>query len=270
MRKIEIDELRHLELEILDYVAKFCDEHNITYWLDFGTLIGAIRHKGYIPWDDDIDISMMRADYDRFMKLFNAEQTGKYEMRCMENDNNCGFLFGYVQNKETLIYEHNGNRHTGVKIDIFIYDNIPDDEAEAKKIFRKRDFYRKITELRTKKKKPEGNIIRRTCAYIVRLLDKIILSPFPMNYFTKKVTRILRSYESMPTKRVACFTAWHSVAINKHVFDHFIEVEFEGKKYKVPAGYDELLRAHFGDYMQLPPIEERTPKHEITAYMLKD
>lgn len=142
MRRIELDELRQLELEILDYVARFCDEHNITDWLDFGTLIGAIRHKGYIPWDDDIDISMMRADYDKFIRLFNSEQTGKYEMRCIENDNNHGLLFGYVHNKETLRYEH------------------------------------------------------------------------------------------LP--------------------------------------YDELLRACYGDYMQLPPIEERTPKHEITAYVMED
>ena len=277
MRRIELDELRQLELEILDYVAKFCDEHEITYWLDFGTLIGAIRHKGYIPWDDDIDISMMRADYDKFIKLFCAEKTGKYEMHCMDNDKNHEFLFGYVQNKETLIYEHlklyehlKPKPESGIKVDIFIYDNAPDDQAETEKMFRKRDFYRRITELRTKKRKPQGNIFRRICAYAVRLLNKIIFSPFPVSYFVKKATKIIRKYESVPTKRTACFTSWHSVAVDKHIFDSFIDVEFKGRKYKAPIGYDELLRAHYGDYMQLPPVEERVPKHEITAYMLED
>ena len=280
MKRIEPDELKQLELDILDYVAKFCDEHEITYWLDFGTLIGAIRHKGYIPWDDDIDISMMRADYNKFIKLFTSAQTGKYKMRCMENDPNCGLLFGKIRNTETLLFDHQkisgepntlkikANKHLGVYIDIFIYDNAPEDDNELKKIFRKRNFYRKITQLRTKKRRPQGNFFRRTCSYAVRLLSKIIFSPLPINYFAKKAAKIFQKYELFPAKRVACFTTSYSAAIDKHVFDSFIDVDFEGRKYKAPSGYDELLRAYYGDYMQLPPVEERTSKHELTAYMI--
>ena len=280
MKRIEPDELKQLELDILDYVAKFCDEHEITYWLDFGTLIGAIRHKGYIPWDDDIDISMMRADYNKFIKLFTSAQTGKYKMRCMENDPNCGLLFGKIRNTETLLFDHQkisgepntlkikANKHLGVYIDIFIYDNAPEDDNELKKIFRKRNFYRKITQLRTKKRRPQGNFFRRTCSYAVRLLSKIIFSPLPINYFAKKAAKIFQKYELFPAKCVACFTTSYSAAIDKHVFDSFIDVDFEGRKYKAPSGYDELLRAYYGDYMQLPPVEERTSKHELTAYMI--
>ena len=282
MRRIETDELKQLELDILDYVARFCEEHEITYWLDFGTLIGAVRHKGYIPWDDDIDISMMSADYDKFIRLFTSEQTGKYELCCPENDSECGLLFGQVMNKKTLLYEHQkisrdpdparfiNKKHHAVKIDIFIYDNAPDDDDELRKIFRKRDFYRRITDWRTKKRRPQGNLFRRTCAYAIRFLNKIIFSPLPVNYFLKKATKIFRKYESVRTKRVACFTSWQSVAVDRHIFDSFIDVDFEGRKYKAPSGYDELLRAHYGDYMQLPPVEERVAKHEFIAYMLED
>ena len=282
MRRIELDELRKLELEILDYVAQFCDEHGITYWLDFGTLIGAVRHKGYIPWDDDIDISMMRADYDKLLRLFTSEQTGKYEFHCLENDSDCGLLFGQVRNKNTLLYEHQkitrvsdsavfrNKKHNAVKVDIFIYDNAPDDDDELSQIFRKRDFYRRITHMRMSKRRPHGNFFRRICAHTVRLMNKIFFSPLPLNYFVKKATSIFRRYEFVPTKRTACFTSWHSVAVDRHIFDSFIDVDFEGRKYKAPSGYDELLRAHFGDYMQLPPVEERVGKHELTAYMLED
>ena len=94
MRRIELDELRQLELDILDYVAKFCDEHGITYWLDFGTLIGAVRHKGYIPWDDDIDISMRRNDYEKFVKLFNdCNHNDRYKLHCIENAYDYDLLF---------------------------------------------------------------------------------------------------------------------------------------------------------------------------------
>ena len=71
MRKVELEELRKIQISILDVVADFCEKHKINYWIDSGTLLGAIRHKGYIPWDDDIDIGMLREDYDKFKKLFN-------------------------------------------------------------------------------------------------------------------------------------------------------------------------------------------------------
>ena len=85
MHELSLDELRKIQIEILDVVVKFCDDHEINYWLDCGTLIGAIRHKGYIPWDDDIDIGMLRPDYEKFMKLFNEENT-RYKFMCYELD----------------------------------------------------------------------------------------------------------------------------------------------------------------------------------------
>ena len=85
MRQIGMDELKKIQLEILDAVSAFCTKHGITYWLDGGTLIGTVRHKGYIPWDDDIDLGMLRPDYDRFIKEFNAHNS-RYRLVCREND----------------------------------------------------------------------------------------------------------------------------------------------------------------------------------------
>ena len=104
MHELSLDELRKIQIEILDVVSKFCDDHEINYWLDGGTLIGAVRHKGYIPWDDDIDLGMLRPDYDKFMRLFNEHNT-RYKFHCIENDPKFYVPFGKVLDTETILYE---------------------------------------------------------------------------------------------------------------------------------------------------------------------
>ena len=97
MRKIGMDELRQKQIEVLDYVSSFCDQQGIRYWIEGGTLLGAIRHKGYIPWDDDIDIAMLRKDYDWFRKAFpEKNQNSKFVFRCAEDDRDWHLPFGKV------------------------------------------------------------------------------------------------------------------------------------------------------------------------------
>ena len=118
----------------------FCRENNINYWLDSGTLLGAIRHGGYIPWDDDIDIGMLRPDYDRFLAMFNKFNK-QYQVFSVENDINFPYPFGKVLDTHTVLYEPN---EQGVKlsinIDIFVYDNAPEDDKLVEQMYRKRDF----------------------------------------------------------------------------------------------------------------------------------
>lgn len=144
MREILLDELKDRQIAILDVVDAFCRENNINYWLDSGTLLGAIRHGGYIPWDDDIDIGMLRPDYDRFLAMFNKFNK-QYQVSSVENDINFPYPFGKVLDTHTVLYEPN---EQGVKlainIDIFVYDNAPEDDKLVERMYRKRDFYNKI------------------------------------------------------------------------------------------------------------------------------
>ena len=103
MEYMTLEEIRKTDIEILDVIAKFCDERKINYWIDCGTLLGAIRHKGFIPWDDDIDLGMLRPDYDRFMKEFNGYNS-RYEFHCFENDSNWIRAFGRVVDTETITH----------------------------------------------------------------------------------------------------------------------------------------------------------------------
>ena len=266
MEEMTLEEIKKTEIEILDVIAKFCDERKIKYWIDCGTLLGAIRHKGFIPWDDDIDLGMLRPDYDRFMKEFNGYDS-RYEFHCFENDSNWIRAFGRVVDTNTMMkYTDMDYIVHGICVDIFFYDNAPDDDKIVKKMFRKRDFLYRLHFMRLNSvfSPAAGNIFRKIFACASRLILKLI--PFPRNYFLKKIVENSRLYVSEDTKRVGQFSGYMPMVCDKDALDSFIDVEFEGKKYKAPVGYDKWLRAFFGDYMQLPPVEQRVRKHNFTAY----
>ena len=133
MKKITVEELKKFQLEILGVVADFCEKNNIKYWIDSGTLLGAIRHKGYIPWDDDIDVGMLREDYNKFSKIFN-EKNNRYKFVCIENTPDLFVPHGKVCDTTTELYEPDETGHkTSINIDIFVYDNAPDDDKQVKK-----------------------------------------------------------------------------------------------------------------------------------------
>ena len=274
MKQIGIDELKSIQLEILDVAAKFCEERNIKYWLNAGTLIGAVRHKGYIPWDDDIDLGMLRPDYDRFMKEFNGYNP-RYEFHCLENDPNFYVQFGKIYDNHTVLYEPD---ETGIKIavyvDIFVFDNAPDNETLCRRMLRRHHIFERLNLARVLPvhTRPNGNTLRRILAYIIRAAVHMIpYSVLPDNYFAVKAVqnakRFINNYE---TKRVGNFSGQHCVTFSKELFRSFIDAEFEGRKYKIPVGYDEYLRILYGDYMQLPPEKERVSRHRFKAFWIHE
>ena len=265
MRPILCDELKQRQLEILDAVAAFCEENEIAYWIDCGTLLGAIRHKGYIPWDDDIDIGMLRPDFERFSALFNKENK-RFCFSTIDYDENFLYSHGKVMDTETVLYEPDRKGiKLAVNVDIFVYDNAPDSDEATKKQYDKRDIYRKLHGVRVWKHTPNGNLIRRMAVRFMRILVK----PFPKNYFMKKMSENAKLYKDTPTRRVGDFTSFTRMTCDKSVFDSFIYAEFEGKNYRIPQGYDAWLKAFYGDYMKLPPEEERVTHHSFEAYALE-
>ena len=264
MKEINLKELRKIQLEILDNVDNFCKKHNINYWLDCGTLLGAVRHSGYIPWDDDIDIGMLREDYDKFLTQYNKNNK-RYQLFAVENSDDYYFAFGKVIDTNTVLYEP--DEKTGIKcgvyIDIFVYDNAPDDDEKVQKMYDKRDYYNK---LRIAQLYPNlydhESLFKKTIRFFVNIYLKFL----PKNYYTTKVVENSKRYMNQKTKRVGNFTSASRIICDKHIFDSFTEVTFEKRKYPAPKGYDAWLKSFYGDYMKLPPKEKQISNHQFKAY----
>lgn len=267
MQKIDLNELRQLQLQILDEVVSFCEKHNIKYFLMAGTLLGAVRHQGYIPWDDDIDIGMLREDYNRFIKLYNSQKNDKY------------YLYGYEVNKKfyfpfikcclhgTLLNEDYLQNHKfGVNIDIFPIDTIS--SSQIHDIVKQINHIRWLHYLRNTSD-PLREYYKGFRLFRKYLLFKI-LSYIPASSELKKLYAILEQQVQIGGDKKGNFVWGYGERemVNPEVFDKMILVPFEGKMYSIPEKYDEWLTAVFGDYMQLPPVEQRVSHHNFQAFYI--
>lgn len=267
MRKIELDELKQLQLQILDEVVAFCNKHQIKYFLMAGTLLGAVRHQGYIPWDDDIDIGMLREDYERFLELYSKEQ-GEYYLYGYEVDKKHYYPFLKCCLKKTLMCEGLDKSYKyGVNIDIFPIDAISSQKASSllKKIEQVKRIYRlKNTSMVLDSQKQS---VKRILKNLVKKLLSVTPASFPFNiiYFLLNQEKI-----NTPIKKGNIIWGYGEVElVNPTIFDEMILLPFEGKQYSVPKKYDEWLTAIYGDYMKLPPIERRVTHHNFTAYIIE-
>lgn len=265
MKEISAERLKELQLNILDAVMKFCADNGIKCWLNGGTLLGAVRHKGYIPWDDDIDLGMLRPDYEKFMASFNSEG-GRYRFVSAENDAQCFECFGKVLDTSTILYEpdENGER-LSVYVDIFVMDNAPIDVRRQAKMFRTRDILfvcNLARKLPVFLKPTKGGLLRRFAVTIFRASLRV----FPRFFFVKALVRNAKKFSRIDSGLVGDFTGLRNAVCRREILENMTLLEFEGKKYPAPSGYDEWLRRLYGDYMKLPPESARVSTHFFKAY----
>ena len=269
MKKITLEEQKKIELDILKYTKKICDKNNLRYYLAGGTLLGAIRHKGFIPWDDDIDILMPRPDYEKFSEIMKNENN-RYLLLTPEQDDYY-YLFNKLVDKNTILNEYwtNPIKNMGVYIDIFPLDGFPDDEKEyniyADKLLKE---YNDLTNSRI-----DGY---KMAIYRWKRVVKCIIK-YPL-YFAKKIIPWkkrqlnlidnMKKYKYEDSKNVAFILSAYKKKeiLNKKIYDDIILVQFEDEKFNAPSGYDDYLKALYGNYMELPPIEKRKTHHFFDAY----
>lgn len=268
MKDMTLPEIKTLSLAILDDIHQFCTKNGIRYSLYGGTMIGAIRHKGFIPWDDDVDIAMARPDYERFLAEYVSEKGFR-----LFHAGNSGAQIGFARVCEMEKTEADftlapwNDVKTGLWVDVFPLDVAPDDMEEAKAhIARLSGLARRMMLLRQSRAAFQDS---PSLFYGVKLLVKKLIYQNPF-YDRKKIVRRFisecRRYEDMKTEHF-CNFSYLGFGIREYQlsedFSDFISVCFEGKEYSCCSGYDRLMRTKYGDYMQLPPEDKRVTHHPM-------
>ncbi len=232
-------------LEMLKVTDHICRKHSISYWLDAGTLLGAVRHKGFIPWDDDLDIGMPREDYNRFLEIAPKELPPDLFFQTRETDKSIWKWIKIRDNYSTFIQKTEKNKkikyHQGIFIDIFPFDLVDSSSYNAK-LFLNRRFQLSV------KTKPYAWFLNPLSTVIVKLIG-----------YKRMKDIIIRHYSKNKPKHV---TLGIDAMVSFHFFDYdtvfpVSEIKFEGHKFMAPANPDKYLTDMFGDYMTLPEKSER-------------
>lgn len=256
-----IHRIHKVEVEILDEIVRICNKHNLTYFLVGGTLLGAVRHKGFIPWDDDLDIGMLREDYNRFLEIAEKELSEKYVLQYQKSEENYWLVFAKVRRKNTIydevIADHN-IKEKGFWVDIFPLErseglDMPKEKRRMKKLL----FLKKVTHLRRiwnnsneKKKIPLKTQIFIKFTELLGI-DNVKL----LNVYSKVASSMQNG------NCIINYGSRYGVTRQTMPLDYYFpisQVEFEGKLYSAPHKPKEVLEKIYGkDYMQLPPLEQR-------------
>ena len=251
MKEITLEERRKIQIDMMKEFDAFCRKNNLRYSLAYGTLLGAIRHKGFIPWDDDMDIMMPLNDMYRMRSILKSDRLEYCDVdTCKYYD----YAFARLTYKQTFCKQGLIVKGNGVPIDLYPIYSVPDSEIERNEYFRRVNEILKIRKLLIKWKR---NII------------KIFpIKTIPLHtYYVRKYRDFCEQYR-YGTNTFACsgMASHKENILTKDVFENTIDVDFEGERFMAIAEYDYFLKNRYGDYMQLPPEEDRRPYHGGNYY----
>ena len=265
----DLKELKKVELEILNEVSRICKKHNLKYSLTGGTLLGAIRHKGFIPWDDDIDIVMPYDDYVLFLEYAKSEMSNKFFVNNIYSDP----YFGYLPISKVMAYNTSmveipakkSKAKSGIFIDIFPLYNTSDNDLIRKMEFK--IIQRLSKNLRCRNGYKYDMSIAHSFIYNIR---SFIYKLIPLSFFIFCFELIVKKdLNNKNSKYIVSYGGIYDIqkeTFSRDLFSEYVSLEFEGYKFLSMKLWDPYLKSHYGNYMKLPPVEKRIPHHFLISY----
>lgn len=272
MKEMTIEDIKSCSLGLLCFFDKVCRDNGIHYFLCGGTLLGAIRHKGFIPWDDDIDVMMPRVDYERLFQVW--PEDSPYSLLCHKNTISFPYAYGKAIDSRTVKIEpiRNSCQHLGVDIDVFPIDNIPDSDDETTAFFKQIAVYQnRLSRQILRFERSYGSIktILRNCYVVLSRVIEMLIGD-SVDKTIARFSCFAQQYNDQQTKYCGITSISHYGDKEKNpksTYEDVVYVSFEGKEYPAPIGYKYYLERLYGsNYLQLPPKEMRITHHGYKAY----
>lgn len=264
-KKLDIDEIKEVELGVMDYIHNICKEKGINYSLAYGSLLGAVRHRGFIPWDDDLDIALKRDEYDKLYQAILEDNNSIYKIVSWENDSRYPYPFYRVYDSRT-VYENNyiqNDIELGICVDVFPFDDYKDVNKEITKL----DMYRRLSvyTLYGIRNKEAGikNIVRYLMLVVFRLTR--------VKTWNKKLNDCSKAPVDGEYIDYLMESKKYSTKLDAKALDEVVECKFEDRVYNIPKDYDHILTTIYGsDYMEIPSLEKRIQHDDFVAYIKKE
>lgn len=263
MKMIEHQEAQSIELDILIAFSEYCKSNGLRYFLAYGTLIGAVRHKGFIPWDNDVDVVMPRPDYEKLLSLVQEKPIAEH-LHILDYRRERTFPYAKVVDTRTVCKEHFlvTEDNMGLYVDIFPLDGMPDDEEEQNRIFRKVNILSKLYVLANYRFNTGSTPVIRLIKNILYPVSRLVSS----RWVCEKLNTLCAAYPYDASDKVINIVwTWGRRELTPREYFTAASGIFENREFTIPAEYDKMLTQYYGNYMQLPPDEERVV-HVFEAY----
>ena len=263
----DIREIQQMELGIMEYIHETCQKIGVKYFLAYGSLIGAVRHKGFIPWDDDMDICMLREDYEKLQDYLIANPDERYEVMSYKNNLNYVYPFMKVQDNHTYLLEEDVriDSNMGIYVDIFPVDGYEDDSV----------FKDKMTRLI--KKRQLSCYTFKGITNTKSLLNSLIRYISVIIFYFTNTNKYIRGIDELAQSRKVddyelvdylIYKDMNKPVWKREWLNQTITGVFEGKEFMIPKNYHEILTSDYGDYTQLPPVELRFSHHDFQLWKI--
>ena len=269
-RELTLTEIQAREYELLKQFDAYCKRHGLTYCLCGGTLLGAVRHKGFIPWDDDVDLMMPREDYERLRDLSRRETVS--DCLRVRYPGDAGYPYGFMKavDTRTVVYERNITRdeqRTGLALDIFPLDRMYVSPWKNRLLLTRVKFWIQVGKVGAGMVRAEKDSLKKRLRNLVMLLLRPIAACVSYEKAMSRVDRIASGRRTLAPYILGNLgwpNQWKDM-FPKEVFDSYVDLDFGADKFPCPAGYDAYLTQLYGNYMRIPKEGERAA-HSFRAY----